>query len=239
MAKKEYDWENGADLKDHSKKKHEILTQYFREYLIIRCQNPRSEKFRLAIIDGFCGAGLYKCGSFGSPLIFLDVLKNTTKEINLRRQAQGIRPIQIQCLLIFNDKNKSAIKLLKANSAPLIAGIKQEEKNLLVETQFFNSQFQEIYSQIKQRLFSARCRNVIFNLDQCGYSLVPTRIIKDIMCSWQSAEILLTFMIKSMLTFLSRKEDMSGASLEPEMKTKINALLNESPLGKKTIDGRS
>ncbi len=230
METKNYDWEHGPELKDHTKKKHKILAQYFREYLIIRCQLPKREKFRLAIVDGFCGAGLYKCNSFGSPLIFLDVLKNTTKEINLHRQSQGIRPIQIECLLILNDENKQAIELLRANTAPFLAAIKDENENLYVELEFFNSKFELLYPQVKQKLLSARCSNVLFNLDQCGYSLVSTDIIKDIMKSWDSAEILLTFMISSMLTFLSQKKEASGVPLEPEVKTKIDALLSDANL---------
>jgi three-Cys-motif partner protein len=74
MARKDYDWDGGAELEVHTKKKHSILREYFRQYLIIRCQLPQQEKFRLAIVDGFSGAGLYKCGNFGSPLIFVDVL---------------------------------------------------------------------------------------------------------------------------------------------------------------------
>ena len=90
MAKKNLDWEGGAKLEGHTKKKHAILREYFRQYLITRCQLPQQEKFRLAIVDGFSGAGLYNCGSYGSPLIFVDVLINTTNEINLRRTSQRV-----------------------------------------------------------------------------------------------------------------------------------------------------
>ncbi|MDP6690957.1 MAG: three-Cys-motif partner protein TcmP, partial [Alphaproteobacteria bacterium] len=74
MARKSYDWSGGAELDDHTRCKHKILKEYFRQYLITRCQLPQQEKFRLAIIDGFAGAGIYNCGSFGSPLIILETL---------------------------------------------------------------------------------------------------------------------------------------------------------------------
>jgi three-Cys-motif partner protein len=90
MVRKNLDWEGGAELEDHTKKKHDVLRRYFRQYLIIRCQLPQQEKFRLAIVDGFSGAELYKCGNFGSPLIFVDVLINTANEINLNRTVAGV-----------------------------------------------------------------------------------------------------------------------------------------------------
>ena len=48
MVEKSYDWEDGAELEEHTKKKHQILREYFREYLITRCKLPQQEKFRLA-----------------------------------------------------------------------------------------------------------------------------------------------------------------------------------------------
>ncbi|MEZ5814398.1 MAG: three-Cys-motif partner protein TcmP [Alphaproteobacteria bacterium] len=76
MAKKEFDWDEGVTLDDHSKRKHKILREYFRKYLITRCTYPR-DKFRLTIVDAFSGAGRYDDGSPGSPLILMEVLKDT------------------------------------------------------------------------------------------------------------------------------------------------------------------
>jgi three-Cys-motif partner protein len=41
-------------------------------YLAVRCQFPAQTKFRLAIVEGFAGGGRYKCGTAGSPLIFIE-----------------------------------------------------------------------------------------------------------------------------------------------------------------------
>jgi three-Cys-motif partner protein len=112
MAKKDYDWKDGAVLEDHTKKKHQILAEYFRQYLITRCQLPKQDKFRVSIVDGFSGGGLYKCGSFGSPIIFIEVLQNATNEINLKRKVQGLKPIQVECLLILNDYEPEVISQL-------------------------------------------------------------------------------------------------------------------------------
>lgn len=235
MVKKNYDWEGGAGLEDHTKKKHAILRKYFRQYLITRCQLPQQEKFRLAIVDGFSGAGLYKCGSYGSPLIFVEVLIETSNEINSYRVSQGMRPIQIECLLLLNDADKSAVAMLRQNIVPLLVEAKDNNQNLHIQPEFFNGLFEKVYPEVKQRLLSAKCRNVLFNLDQCGYSHVTTTIIRDVISSWPSAEVLLTFMIDSMLAYLSPQKETSAVPLEPEVRQKIDALLNDvdNLLGKK------
>ena len=75
MVQKKYGWEVGAVIGEHSKKKHCVLTNYFREYLITRCgQIPQQEHFKLAVVDGFSGGGLYEGGHCGSPIIFVKTL---------------------------------------------------------------------------------------------------------------------------------------------------------------------
>ena len=95
MATKQYDWAAGATLEEHSRRKHEILRGYFFDYLTVRCQLPQQSRFRLAIIDGFAGGGRYRCGTAGSPLIFLEELKKATEFVNGRRAAQGFDPVEI------------------------------------------------------------------------------------------------------------------------------------------------
>lgn len=229
MVSKSYDWEGGAVLEDHTKKKHAILAEYFRQYLITRCQLPQQERFRLAIVEGFAGGGLYACGSYGSPIIFIDRLIQTVSEINVRRAAQGFKPIHVECLLICNDLERKTIDLLKSNVAPHHAAASREP-NLSFTLEFMNLGFETAYPQIKQRLKQARCSNVLFNLDQCGYSHVTAPVIQDIMKSWNKAEVILTFVISSLLAFLSPDQDKSGATLEPAIQDKIDAILKDQRL---------
>jgi len=225
VVKKNYDWAGGAVLDDHTKKKHTILQEYFKQYLITRCKIPQQEKFRLVIVDGFSGAGLYGCGSYGSPLIFVDVLQNTLKLINVNRLAQGMHSIQLECLLILNDFDKLAIEKLRKNIAPLLAGAKENDSNLRLEVEYHNKRFDDIYPQIKSRLESAKCSNVLFNLDQCGHSKVNIDIIKNIMQSWKSVEIFLTFPINSILTFISPDEEKNRVILNSDVHKEVYALL--------------
>ena len=125
MVAKRYKWAEGATLEDHSRRKHKILREYFYQYLVVRCQIPQQAKFRLAVIDGFAGGGRYKCGAAGSPVIFIEELKNAVNAVNLDRLAQGLGAIEIECLLLLNDESAEAVEALKANVAPLMADIKE------------------------------------------------------------------------------------------------------------------
>ncbi len=210
MADKSYDWEDGAELNEHTKRKHKILKEYFRQYLITRCQHPQQEKFRLAVIDGFAGAGVYKCGAYGSPLIILETLNETANEINLRRAADGMRPIQIECYLIFNDDDPVAIPKLRENAAGLIGKISEDNLHLHIQVSFFQEEFDALYPQIKQALLDGRYPSVLFNLDQYGYSDVNPVILNDIMGSWASAEIFLTFAIQTLRTYISTDREKNS-----------------------------
>src|SRR5207253_5871147 len=125
MVEKRYSWENGAILEEHSKRKHKIVREYFARYLAVRCQLPMQSKFRLAIVDGFAGGGRYKCGSPGSPIIFIEELRLAAEELNVKRQSEGMAPLDIECFLILNDFEPGAINTLEGHLAPILAEIIQ------------------------------------------------------------------------------------------------------------------
>ena len=206
MAEKPYQWTDGATLEPHSKRKHKILAEYFAAYLATRCQHRKQQKFRLAIIDGFAGAGRYKCLTAGSPLIFIQELQRATASINAQRAAKKFDPIQIEALLIFNDADRDAVELLKENVAPLMVEVGAGTGLLHLQVEYLNQPFEEAYLDVKRMLAQGRYNNVIFNLDQCGYSSVDRDTLTDIMRSYPSAEIFYTFAIQTLITFL-RKQD--------------------------------
>ncbi len=209
MAEKPYAWVEGATLEEHSRRKHKILSEYFAEYLAVRCQRPQQEKFRLAIVDGFAGGGRYSCGSPGSPLIFIEELGRTTAAINARRAAKGFAPMQVECLLIFNDANKAAVNMLKEHVAPVLMEALGTHGMLHLRVEYMTKYFEAAYPDIKRMLALGRYTNVIFNLDQCGHSRVDRDTLMDIMRSHPSAEIFYTFAIQSLLTYL-KKQDPAG-----------------------------
>lgn len=212
MAKKEYDWLNGAELLDHTKRKLKILDDYLFDYLTIRCQLPQQQKFRLAIVDGFAGGGRYRCGSAGSPIVFIRGPERALTKINIDRSVQGLGEIELECLLILNDRDGDVVELLKRNCAPLLAAIKTQTPKLHVQPVFMVETFEKAYPEIKALIQRGRYRSVLFNLDQCGVSQINLDTVLDIMNVSSSVEIFYTFMVKSLLAYLSKNNPTRLAS---------------------------
>jgi three-Cys-motif partner protein len=225
MAKKEYDWEGGAVLDEHSKKKHQVLREYFRAYLKTRCSNnPHQTQFKLAVIDGFSGGGIYKNGHQGSPLIFMQTLMEESEKINLKRKIENLPPIEIGCLFIFNDKKKNTIRLLEENVAPFQAKIKDDYPKLKIQIEYKNKKFNDLYDEIKAYINSQQISNVIFVLDQYGHAKVKPESISDILSTWRSAEVFLTFSIEALKAYLS-PDSLTNLKNFPDVKKEIEALL--------------
>lgn len=204
MTTKQYDWPGGAELGEHSKRKHKILREYFSKYLKVRCRIPQQARFRIAIVDGFCGAGRYAANHPGSPLIFLETLRLVTNEINTRRAVDGMAIIDFECVLVLNDHDKNAIEQLKQNIAHELE-LCREADHLQIKVHFLNEPFLVAHPQIRQILNQHKVsRNVFYNLDQCGNSHVPQNILREILLSYQSAEILLNISTQSLITFLPK-----------------------------------
>lgn len=205
MVEKPYRWAEGATLELHSRRKHKILAEYFSAYLATRCQHRKQLKFRLAIIDGFAGAGRYNCGSIGSPLIFIQELSRSAAVINARRAQKKFDPVQIECFLLFNDADPKAIELLKENVTSFIAALGDDNPFLHLHVEYLAEPFEQAYPYIKDMLARGRYLNVIFNLDQCGHRWVERDTLVDIMRTYPSAEIFYTFAIQTLITFLKKR----------------------------------
>jgi len=212
LAKKEYDWLNGPELLEHTRRKLKILDDYLFNYLTIRCQLPAQQKFRLAIVDGFAGGGRYKCGSAGSPIVFIEGVERALKKINIDRTVQGLGAIELECLLIFNDFKSEVVELLKLNCASVLAAAKTNTPNLHFQPIFLAQPFEQAYPEIKALIAKGRYRNVLFNLDQCGVSQIRMETVLDIMNVSPSVEIFYTFMVKSLLAYLNKNNPTMLAS---------------------------
>lgn len=230
MVEKPYAWHDGAILEEHTKRKHKILREYIGRYLTVRCAFPQQSKFRLAIVDGFAGGGQYVCGTSGSPLIFIEELRAATESFNVRRNADGMSPLDIECLLILNDCELATIELLNTRVTPMLASIKQETPRLHLRVEYRNSPFEASYPEIKQLLGRGRYQNVLFNLDQCGNSHVDRSTLADILSSFASAEIFYTFAIASLLAFLSKAN--------PNLLIAQLGFLGVSPANLPSLEGR-
>src|SRR4051794_6967459 len=145
MVEKRYPWKTGATLQEHTKRKHKIVREYFARYLKVRCQLPMQSKFRLAIVDGFAGGGRYRCGSPGSPIIFIEELRFAAETLNIKRQSDGMAPLDIECFLVLNDYEPKAINVLKSHIEPLLAEVIQNVPKLHLQVKYLSNAFEEAY----------------------------------------------------------------------------------------------
>lgn len=233
MRKDKYQNYSKSTLEDHSKRKHNVLCSYFHKYLEIRTSYRQQRKLRLALVDGFAGAGLYKDGEPGSPLILLKVLKDFTIQKNKERQEHNLPAIEVECLLILNDKNQNHIAQLKRNIQPLeqeVADIVQLNVNFLFKT----TEFERLYPEIKNKILGDKYNNVIFNLDQYASQGVSRETLRDIMQSFKSPEILLTYSIQARLRgqskLIPKEEQALIQKLEQQGKTLENLNINRDDL---------
>ena len=203
MTEKPYNWSEGAELSEHSHRKHKIVREYFSDYMHVRCRLPQQSKFRLAVVDGFAGGGRYACGTPGSPVIFIEQLERVVEALNIERAANGMATLDIEALLIFNDRDVVAIETLKQVVAPLEAKIKESCPRLHLRIEYRNNAFESVYPEIKTLLHQGQFSNVLFNLDQCGHTHVAIPTLTDILLSFRSAEIFYTFVIDTLVNFLN------------------------------------
>ncbi len=97
---------------------------------------------------------------------------------------------------------------------------------LNIEIEFYNQKFEQLYPTIRNNLLLKKYRNVLFNLDQCGYSKIDLNTIQNIMGTWEKAEIFLVFAIEGMTTYLSpdrnkNKVQLLDQNLEKEIYRQI------------------
>jgi three-Cys-motif partner protein len=209
LVKRQYDWRNGPKLDSHTARKHKVVREYFAEYLRVRCGLPQQEKFRVAVVDGFAGGGRYLDGSPGSPIIFIEELIRASNELNIDRANAGMKPIELECLLVLNDAKRDVVAVLQKTVAAATVGIKDIAPKLTLHIEFRCQKFEQLYPEIEQLLGAVKVKNIIVNLDQCGTRHIELVTLKRIMRLSGSVEIFYTFMIDSLLAYL-RKTDPLG-----------------------------
>lgn len=175
MSDKYKEWEQGGlvVLDEHSRAKHDLLRTYVERYLEILCQRYGIPRFKITLVDGFAGGGLYQDGELGSPLVLLQAVESAEAKINGFRQKEMI----IDAHYYFIEKGRKTFSTL--------CGILQESrykdkinKTIFLKNGLFEEHVHTIVVNIRKR--SPRGARVIFFLDQTGYSQIHPRLVSDI-----------------------------------------------------------
>ncbi|MDI1302497.1 MAG: three-Cys-motif partner protein TcmP [bacterium] len=200
-----YVWGAGSPLPPidpHSKIKHKILRDYLETYIKVLMSNVKIPKLHLSLIDGFSGGGLYQDDGIiqdykGSPYILLESPFNAEIQLNQGRLKE--RKIHTNTFLV--DIEPDNISHLK--SALTLDGYSERfEKDIHFYSEDFCSALPKIVQRIKTIKGGERS---LFLLDQYAYKDVPMKAIQHIFSSLDKAEVLLTFNIDTLITYISNK----------------------------------
>ena len=161
----------------------------------------RRDVFKLTLVDGFAGGGIYRHADtsdiiIGSPLIMLEAVKEAEAIVNLPRN----NPVHFQVDYFFIEKSQGAVETLERQLQ--LRGYKHQlDQTIFVRKSEFQNEADSIKGFIHRK--SPRGSRAIFLLDQYGFSQVPTNLINSIFNMLPGAEVILTFAVDAFLTYAS------------------------------------
>lgn len=202
MAEIHYNWapcERPPVIKQHSLAKHEILRAYIIAYIQTLTTSPQQDLFKLTLVDGFSGGGVYRHATtgeevLGSPFVMLEAVKEAEFLINQHRQKK----IHFEVDYFFIEADKGAVEVLRYQLVERGYGTLLNNSVFVFEDKFHNHA-DSIVEYVRKK--SPKAAKSIFLLDQYGYSDVPASLLNMLLKSLPGAEIILTFAVDSFLNF--------------------------------------
>lgn len=218
-----YAWRVGSPpppIEQHSVVKHRIIESYVREYILTLMSQATIPKLQLTLIDGFSGGGAYLAedGSGeidGSPLLMMRAVREARARLNSGRD----KPREVAVDYEFVDVEPDTVAYLSHRLQARADEGAIERADLArarVSRGDFLRELPRLTATVKQRKMG---EHAIFVLDQYSYDKLPMRDIAGILGSLRGAEIILTFNVGSLITFLSdraaNRRPMENIGLAP------------------------
>ncbi|MFY2845791.1 three-Cys-motif partner protein TcmP [Achromobacter ruhlandii] len=204
MSKKKDKWawaigEAPPPIQAHSQIKHLVIKDYLSRYIRVLMANPLVPRLPLTLVDGFAGGGLYQGADHqlvpGSPLLLLDTVRAAEAELNVDRHTTR------RCI----DARYHFVEVIPSTYAHL--------NHVLCEYGHGNAIGERIhlhqasFSDVAQEIINAAATHAgeraLFLLDQYNYSDVDLRLVNRILTTLRGSEVLLTFNVDSLISFLS------------------------------------
>ncbi|WP_043465136.1 three-Cys-motif partner protein TcmP [Azovibrio restrictus] len=205
-SNKKYYWRIGEPpppIDKHSETKHAIIEEYVRRYILTMMSRATIPLLQLSLIDGFCGGGNYTRESGGladgSPIRLMQAVRQARAELNLGRRI----PREVSVDYHFNDLLPDTTDYLrywlngKFEEGCLDIADRQRHE---ITTGDFLAELPRMLQKIKSRRMG---EHAIFVLDQYDYDDIPLPQIANVLNHLEGAEVILTFNIGSLITYLS------------------------------------
>lgn len=203
-----YQWVWGTSpplLKRHSEVKHALLRNYLIEYFLTLVSMPHQDKIKLTIVDGFSGGGLYLSESGqevpGSPLVILEAIKEAEFLVNTRQERR--KAIHIDVELICIDECPVTLDYLRRLLQERNYGAALASEHIRLVQGEFADHCAAAIQRAHDR--SPKSGRALFVLDQYGYASVPMACLQNIFAKLKHAEVVLTFYIDALITYLNEK----------------------------------
>lgn len=186
-------------LDPHSKVKHQLVRDYLYKYIGILMANEKIPRLKLTLVDGFAGGGLYTDDDGiapGSPLIMLDTVREAEAYLNITR-TQTARKVAAQ--YHFVEPNPSSFEYLTHT-------LKAQDHGDRIgkDIHLYKKKFESVCAEIMAAGIAHQGgQRALFLLDQYAYNDIAMPTVRNIFHNLKGAEVILTFNVDSLLTFLT------------------------------------
>ena len=185
-------------IEEHSKAKLTVLRSYLRAYFDRLNANPRRDKFKLDLVDGFAGGGTFRDGDevvSGTPLIMLEESEAARDRLNRNRTKR----LNFDCKYYFVDVAAAHTDHLRKILTE--RGYQVGDDEIVVQNSRFQDAASGIIAEVRRR--QPKIGRAIFLLDQTGFSQVHLELVAQIFRELLAAEVILTFAADTLINHLA------------------------------------
>ena len=185
-------------IEEHSKAKLLVLRKYLRAYFDKLNVVPSREEFKLDLIDGFAGGGIFRDGDgivSGTPLVMSEEIGAAKERLNQNRK----KLLRVDCKCYFVDVEAAHTDHLQRSLVE--HGYPIVDENIVIRNSRFEDALDDIVSGIQRR--QPRAGRAIFLLDQTGFSQVNLTLVAKIFSELPAAEVILTFAADALTNHLA------------------------------------
>ena len=183
-----------------------MLRSYVSDYIDRLCDGSRRDVFKLDLVDGFSGGGLFLEGGVeisGTPLIMLEEAQAAYTRLNGKR----VKPLHFDLKFHFVDIAPDHTRYLRRVLSEREFHIPKHEVKI------YDGAFEDvvgaIISDIKRR--QPRAGRALFLLDQKGFSQVGLDLVRRIFNELAHAEVILTFAAETLLNYMVERPELYAA----------------------------
>ncbi|MDE0003987.1 MAG: three-Cys-motif partner protein TcmP [Rhodospirillaceae bacterium] len=212
----QFTWRVGSRppvIESHSNAKLSLLEGYLDRYFDIVCATPQMERFRITLVDAFCGGGLFTHQGedrLGSPLVMIDAVRRAEERLNRRRG----KPLTIDAQFVFVDRSASAIEHLRHALDRTGLG-EWASGRIHIRNTTASSAIPELVE--AARKWTPRTGRSIFLFDQCGYSDVRNHDVRVLYHELPKSEVIVTYAFGAIYDYMTESSEFLAGTAPIEL----------------------